>query len=156
MRDRNFTPEIAGAHDAGPIAAKRAAQRGNASGVVMAIFVFIIIVAAGVWAVYTYGEGHIQINGRGVDELELWEVIGGVIAGIIGLFVGLIFGAVGLLIGLVALVLSLALAVAGVAAGLFISIGTMLGPFLLLAAIILLMRRQGEGGQSQASRALLD
>lgn len=139
-------------------AVNRAAQRGNASGIVLAIFVFAIVVAAGVWAVYTYGEGHVQINGRGLEDLELWEVIGGVVAGIVGLFIGLVFGAVGLLIGLIAIILSIVLAVAGVAVGLFISIGTILGPFLLLAAIILLMRRQSSsgGGHAHGARALID
>ena len=112
---------------------------------------FIAVIAAGVWAVYTYGEGHVIIDGRTVSELEPWEIIGGVIAGVIALIVGLTVGLIGLIIGLVAMVISIVLGLIGVMAGLFITIGTLLGPFLLLAAIILLMRRNKQAAGAEAA-----
>lgn len=123
----------------------RQSERGSSTSSTLIILFFIALITAGVWAVYTYGEGHVIIDGRTVSELEPWEVVGAVIAGIIGLVIGLAAGLLGLIIGLVAMVLSLALGLIGVAAGLFIGIGTALGPFLLLAAIILLMRRKDSG-----------
>ncbi|MEM9840685.1 MAG: hypothetical protein AAF830_16230 [Pseudomonadota bacterium] len=106
------------------------------------LFLMIVAVAMGTYAAYQWGDGYIEINGRGMEDLEVWEVIGGVIIGILGLIVGLAAGAVGLLIGLAATILALALAMLGILSGLFITAGVVLGPFLLLAAVILLMRRR--------------
>lgn len=107
------------------------------------LFIMIVAVALGTFAVYHYGaDASISINGRSVDDLQPWEVVGGVIIGIIGLIIGLLGGAIGLLIGLSAAVLAVALAFLGIAAGLFITAGVVLGPFLLIAAIILLVRRR--------------
>jgi hypothetical protein len=114
------------------------------------LLVFIGLIVAGTWAAYTHGEGHIYIDGRTVSELEPWEVVGGVIIGIFGAIIGLAGGALGLIIGLAATVVAFALGLMGVAAGLFITAGVVLGPFLLIAAIILLMRR-GQGGASGAT-----
>lgn len=126
-------------------------QRGNSGGVMLIVILFIAIVAAGTWAAYTYGEGHVMIDGRTISELEPWEVVGGVILGILGLFIGLTMGILGLLIGLIAAVVSIVLALAGVFVGLFITAGTLLGPFLLLAAIILLMRRKKDDDEAPAA-----
>lgn len=126
------------------------AQRGSGTGLMVTLLLIVGVIALGTWAAYTYGDSHIVIDGRSVDQLEPWEVVGGVILGIVGLVIGLTMGAIGLLIGLVAMVGSLALAFAGIAVGLFITAGVVLGPFLLLAAIILLVRR---GGRSQSSGA---
>ncbi|MGV6820440.1 MAG: hypothetical protein ACWA5T_08070 [Parvularcula sp.] len=119
-------------------------QRGNGNAITLVMVIFIALVAIGTWAAYHYGGDHISINGRGVSELEPWEVVGGVIIGILGAVFGLMMGAFGLVIGLIAMVASIVLALAGVAVGLFVSAGTLLGPFLLLAAIILLLRKQND------------
>lgn len=116
-------------------------QRGKSSVLMMSLIVLLILTAIGTAAAYNYGEGHLIIDGRTVSEMQPWEVVGGVIAGIIGLIVALVLGVAGLIIGILAMMIALALAFAGVAVGLFISAGTVLGPFLLLAAIILLLRR---------------
>lgn len=122
------------------------AQRGSGSSVFLALLFFAVVVGAGIWAAYTYGEGHLVIDGRTVSELEIWEVAGAVVIGVVGLIVGLLGGLLGLAIGLVAMVFSIVLGVIGIAAGLFITAGTLLGPFLLLAAVILLIRREpGKG-----------
>lgn len=121
---------------------RRAAQRGNSSALMLFLIAFFVLVGLGIWVAYTYGEGYIVIGDRTVSELQPWEVAGAVVIGIVGLVIGLIGGAIGLLVGLAAMILSLVLGVIGVAAGLFIAAGTLLGPFLLLAAIILLIRRQ--------------
>ena len=130
-------------------------QRGNSSAATLVLVIFVLLVAAGTWAVYQYGgDADVIINGKSLEELQPWEVIGAVVIGIVGLIVGLAAGLVGLLIGLVAMVVSIVLGLIGVAAGLFITAGVLMGPFLLLAAIILLMRRQG--GNSSAEAAYCD
>ncbi|GGY40715.1 hypothetical protein [Parvularcula lutaonensis] len=107
------------------------------------LFLMVVAVALGTYAVYHFGaDADIYINGRTVDELQPWEVVGGVIIGIFGLIIGLIGGAIGLLIGLGAAILAIALAMLGIMTGLFITAGVILGPFLLIAAIILLLRRR--------------
>lgn len=113
------------------------------------LFLFVVLIAAGTWAAYNYGgDASISINGRDFNELQPWEVVGGVIIGIFGLIIGLLGGAVGILIGLLATVLALALAFMGIFFGLFITAGVVLGPFLLVAMLFLLMRRGG-GRQRQ-------
>ncbi|NRA30990.1 MAG: hypothetical protein HRU11_12115 [Parvularculaceae bacterium] len=106
------------------------------------LFLVILAVAGGTFAVYQWGDGFIYINDKGLEDLQPWEVVGGVIIGILGLIVGLVAGAIGLLIGLGAALLAIALAMLGIFSGLFITAGVLLGPFLLLAAIILMMRRR--------------
>lgn len=117
------------------------AQRGSSNTILLVLLVFLALLALGTYAAYTYGDAHIYIDGRTIEELEPWEVIGGVAIGILGAIFGLAMGVVGLVIGLAAAIVSIVLALAGVAAGLFITAGTLLGPFLLIAAIILLLRR---------------
>lgn len=120
-----------------------APQKRSAMGSILLVTgIFVLVIGLATWAAYTFGEGHIVIDGRDISDLEPWEVAGGIIAGIIGLIIGLTFGVLGLLIGLIATVFSIVLAIAGIAVGLFISVGVFLGPFLLLAAIIILIRRQ--------------
>jgi hypothetical protein len=120
-------------------------KTGRGTGAVWKFLLFLMIVAVvmGTWATYQYGaEWNVSINGRGIDELQPWEVVGGVVIGLVGLVVGLIGGAIGLIIGLLAAALAIMLAVLGIAAGVFFTAGFFLGPFLLLAAIILLIRRR--------------
>ncbi|MEE4210538.1 MAG: hypothetical protein V2I43_14895 [Parvularcula sp.] len=108
-----------------------------------ALFIMIMLVAAASVAVYHFGaDGSIMINGRGVDQLAWWEVVGGVLIGLVGLVIGLAGGAIGLVVGLLAAFLAIALSLLGIFAGLFITAGVVLGPFLLIAAIIILMRRR--------------
>lgn len=116
----------------------------RSGGGVWKFLLFLMIVAMGTYAAYQWGDGAIYIDGRSVSDLQPWEVVGGVIIGILGMIVGLAAGAVGLLIGLAATVLALALAMLGILSGLFITAGVLLGPFLLLAAVILLMRRKSQ------------
>lgn len=118
-------------------------QRGDTNTATLVALLLVAVVAAGVWAVYQYGDGQVMVNGRSVEDLQPWEVVGAVIIGIIGLVVGLAAGAVGLVIGLVGAVLAIVVGFIGVAAGLFITAGVLLGPFLLIAAIFLLFRRRG-------------
>jgi len=106
------------------------------------LFLMILAVVGGTVAAYQWGEGFIYINDRGIEDLQPWEVAGGVVIGILGLIVGLFAGAIGLLIGLGAAILAIALAMLGIFSGLFITAGVLLGPFLLLAAVILLARRR--------------
>jgi hypothetical protein len=107
------------------------------------LFLMIAAVAMGTWGAYQYGaEWDLVVNGRTFDELQPWEVVGGVIIGILGLIVGLVGGAIGLVIGLLAGAFAILMAFLGIFAGLFVTAGVVLGPFLLLAAIILLMRRR--------------
>lgn len=106
------------------------------------LFLVILAVAAGTFAAYQWGDEVIYINGRGIEDLQPWEVVGGVAIGILGLIVGLLAGVIGLLIGLGAALLAISLAMLGIFSGLFITAGVLLGPFLLLAAIILLARRR--------------
>lgn len=121
------------------------ARRGGGAGVAATITLFILfgIVAAGVWAVYHFGDGHIQIDGRGLDDLDFWEVVLGVVIGVVGAIIGVLGGLFGVIVGLGAALMALVLAAAGVAAGLFITAGVLLGPILLLAAIVMLVRRAG-------------
>lgn len=106
------------------------------------LFLMILAVIGGTFAVYHFGaDGHIMINGQTVDNLQPWEVVGGVILGILGLIVGLVGGVVGILIGLGAALLAISLAFIGVAGSLFIVTGIVLGPFLLIALIFLMIRR---------------
>jgi hypothetical protein len=121
----------------------REARRGGGGIWKFLLFLMIVAVAMGTWAAYQYGaEWEMSINGRSFDELQPWEVIGGVIIGILGLIIGLIGGAIGIIIGLLAAAFAILMAFLGIFAGLFITAGVVLGPFLLLAAIILLMRRR--------------
>ena len=106
------------------------------------LFLMVVAVAMGTYSVYQWGDGVITINGREISDLQPWEVVGGVAIGIVGLIVGLLAGAVGIMIGLGAALLAISLALLGVLSGVFITAGVLLGPFLLLAAIILLMRRR--------------
>lgn len=106
------------------------------------LFVTIVAVAMGTFAAYQWGDGYVYINDRGIEDLQPWEVVGGVIIGLLGLIVGLLAGAVGILIGIGAAVLAISLAMLGILSGVFITAGVLLGPFLLLAALILLMRRR--------------
>lgn len=106
------------------------------------LFLTIVAVAMGTFAAYQWGDGVVYINDRSIGELQPWEVVGGVVIGIVGLIVGLIAGAIGLLIGLGAALLAISLAMLGIMSGVFIVAGIVLGPFLLLAAIILLVRRR--------------
>jgi hypothetical protein len=108
-----------------------------------ALFIMIMLVAAASVAVYHFGaDGAIMIDGRTVDQLAWWEVVGGVLIGFVGLFLGLAGGLIGLVIGLGAAFVAIALSLLGIFAGLFITAGVVLGPFLLIAAIIILMRRR--------------
>ncbi|MGV6802336.1 MAG: hypothetical protein ACWA5L_10480 [bacterium] len=116
-------------------------QAGQGSVLMISFITLLILTAIGVWAAYAYGDGAIYIDGKTVSEMQPWEVIGGVVAGIFGLILALILGTIGLIIGIIALILALLLAAAGVAVGLFVSVGTALGPFLLIAAVILLLRK---------------
>lgn len=120
---------------------QRTGQIGSTNTLMISLLVFISLVGAGVWAAYTYGDGYISINGAGLESLTFWEVTAGVAIGIIGAFIGILAGIAGVLIGLAAAFLSILLALAGIATGLFITIGVLAGPILLLAAIIMLMRR---------------
>lgn len=122
------------------------AKRGGGGGVLkFMLFLIIVAIALGTFAMYQYGaEWGVTVNGQTVDELQPWEVVGGVIIGIVGLIIGLLGGAIGLLIGLGAALVAIALAFAGVMVGLFVTAGIVLGPFLLLAAIILLARRKSQ------------
>ncbi len=119
----------------------RSTQSGSGTTFTVTLLLFIALVAAGVWAVYTYGDGHIVINDRTLDDLQPWEVVLGVVIGIIGAIIGILAGLVGVIIGLVAAFLSIVMALLGVAAGLFIFAGVLAGPVLLLAGIIILMTR---------------
>ena len=122
----------------------RQRQRGGSNTLIISLLCFVALVAAGVWAAYTYGDGHIYIDGRGMDELSPLEVVAGVVVGIIGAIVGILAGIVGVLIGLAAALLAILLALMGVATGLFITIGVLAGPILLLAAIIMLINRSSK------------
>ncbi|MEM1381618.1 MAG: hypothetical protein AAGH41_13440 [Pseudomonadota bacterium] len=106
------------------------------------LFLMIVAVAMGTYAAYQWGDGVVTINDRAISEFQPWEVVGGVIIGILGLLVGLLAGVIGLLIGLGAAILAISLAMLGILSGVFITAGVLLGPFLLLAAVILLMRRR--------------
>lgn len=106
------------------------------------LFLIVVAIAGGTYVAYTYGaDWGVTINGETIDDLQPWEVVGGVIIGILGLIIGLVGGVLGLLIGLAAALVAIALAFGGIAFGLFITAGVILGPFLLLAAVILLIRR---------------
>ncbi|GAB4531423.1 MAG: hypothetical protein Tsb0010_12810 [Parvularculaceae bacterium] len=122
-------------------------RAGNAAGWLIALLLVIGLFAAGVWAVYTYGEGNIYIGDRTVSELEWWEVAGALAAGVVALIIGLIGGLLGLIVGLFAAVVALAIGALGIFAGLFITTGVLLGPVLLLVLIILMIRR---GGKAEA------
>lgn len=122
-------------------------RAGNAAGWLIALLLVIGLFAAGVWAVYTYGEGNIYIDGRTVSELEWWEIAGALAAGVVALIIGLIGGLLGLVVGLFAAVVALAIGALGIFAGLFITAGVLLGPILLLVLIILMIRR---GGRAEA------
>lgn len=123
-------------------------RAGNAAGWIIALLVVIGLFAAGVWAVYTYGEGNIYIDGgRTVSDLEWWEIAGAVAAGVVALIIGLTGGLLALIVALFATIVALALGALGIFAGLFITAGVLLGPILLLVLIILMIRR---GGRSEA------
>lgn len=121
-------------------------RRSSGGGVLkFMLFLIVVAIALGTFAAYQYGgEWGMTINGATIDQLQPWEVVGGVIIGIIGLILGLVGGAIGLLVGLAAAAVAIALAFGGIAIGLFLTAGVVLGPFLLLAAIILLARRKSE------------
>ena len=118
-------------------------RAGGAAGWIFTLLVVIGLFAAGIWAVYTYGEGHIYIDGRSVNELEWWEIAGGLAAGAAALIIGLVGGLLGLVIALFATVVALVLGALGIFAGLFITAGVLLGPILLLVLIIIMIRRGG-------------
>ena len=93
------------------------------------LFLFAIaLVAVGTY-VHFQIEPFVTINGVR-EELSLGQVIGGLVAGVIGLVVGLVAGLFGLGVGL-----------AGAGLGLFITVGVLVGPFLLAWLIFKSMRR---------------
>ncbi len=120
---------------------QRNTQSGNGTTLTVLLVLFIALVAAGTWAAYTYGDGHIIMNGQTIDELQPWEVVLGVVIGILGAIIGILAGFVGIIIGLLAAAFSIALAFVGVAASLFVVAGVLAGPVLLLALVIYLFTR---------------
>ncbi len=106
-----------------------------------ATLLVLALVAFGTWWVYQYGGEHVSINGHTIDQLQPWEVVGGVLLAIIGTAIAIIGGLIALIIGLAATVIALLLAAGGVAVGLFFTLGTLLGPALLAVAIIMLIQR---------------
>jgi hypothetical protein len=105
------------------------------------LFLFVALVAMGIFSAYHWND-FIEINGQAAQDLEIYEVVGAVILGVVGLFIGLVGGAIGILAALVAAVIGISLALIGVLSSIFIVAGVIFGPFLLIAAIILLMRRR--------------
>ena len=119
-------------------------ERKNGGGVgKFVLFLAIIAIASGTFAVYHYGaDGHIIINGRGVDDLAPWEVVGAVIIGLLGLIVGLIGGLIGVIVALAAASVAIALGLLGIFAGIFLTAGFLLGPLLLIILIVMIIRRR--------------
>jgi len=107
-----------------------------------ATVIVLILVAVGTWAFYHYGaEYDITIDGRSIDQLQPWEVVGGVLLAIMGTAIAIIGGLIALIVGLAAAVIALLLAAAGIAVGLFFTLGTLLGPALLAVGVIMLIQR---------------
>ena len=129
---------------------QRNTQSGNGTTLTVLLVLFIALVAAGTWAAYTYGDGHIVMNGQTIDELQPWEVVLGVVIGILGAIIGILAGFVGIIIGLLAAAFSIALAFVGVAASLFVVAGVLAGPVLLLALVIYLFTRNNRQSQQSA------
>ncbi len=134
----------------------RHAQKGGSTTLTIFLILFLALVAAGTWAVYNYGDGHVVINDRTLDELQVWEVMLGVVIGIIGAIIGILAGLVGVIIGLVAAILSVGLALAGVAVGMFVVAGVLAGPILLLAGIIILISRGNRKKESASDSPVID
>ena len=121
---------------------KRHAQMGGSTTLTITLLLFIALVGCGTWAVYNFAEESTFVIGDStLEDLALWEVVGGVAIGVIAAILGILAGLVGIVIGLVAAALSIALSLLGTAIGLFVVAGVLAGPILLLAAVIILINR---------------
>ncbi|MEO1041581.1 MAG: hypothetical protein AAFX52_04760 [Pseudomonadota bacterium] len=107
------------------------------------LFLMILAIAAGTYALYQHGaDGNITINGRGVDDLALWEVVGAVMIGFLGLVVGLIGGLIGVVVALAAASIAIVLGLLGIFAGIFLTAGFLFGPILLIILIVIVIRKR--------------
>ena len=121
---------------------KRHAQTGGSTTLTITLLLFIALVGCGTWAIYNFAEESVLVVGnQTLEELELWEVVGGVAIGLIAAILGILAGLVGIVIGLIAAALSIALSLLGTAIGLFVVAGVFAGPVLLLAAVIIMINR---------------
>lgn len=101
------------------------------TGALVTLLVFGALIAVGTWALYAFGADTVDVNGRTLAELQPWEAVLLVVVAIMGLVVAVIVAIAGVLLSLLAAAIAL-----------FIGLGVVLGPFLLLGFTVLVIRRR--------------